>query len=149
MKKTIYTAIAITVFFLSSCSDDKGERNPYLLEAQFSFDINLNLPKYNGLTIPGNAVYIDDPTVGIRGILVINAGGSFYAWEASCPNHAPNDCSTMEIEGGTNCRCNCEDYEYSLFNGQMLNRPDTEERTYDLLFYQTQKSGSTLRVYNN
>ncbi|UGU14275.1 hypothetical protein LS482_11180 [Sinomicrobium kalidii] len=148
MRKTI-AIIALTVFIFCSCDSDTRERNPYLLETQFSYELNLNLPLYNSLNTPGNAVYVGTEGVGIKGIIVINTGGGFYAWEASCPNHAPNDCSTMTIKGGTNCKCSCEDYEYNLFNGQMLNRPDTEDRTYDLLFYQTQVSGSTVRVYNN
>ena len=150
MKTFIAVFSFCTVLFLVSCSDDKSARNPYLVELEFSYDVNLNLPLYNGLTTPGNAIYIGNEGVGLRGIFVINTGAGYYAWEASCPNHSPNECSTMEIKGGTNCICPCDDYEYNLFNGQMINRPeDTEERTYDLLFYQTQVSGNTIRVYNN
>ncbi|MGS2762395.1 Rieske (2Fe-2S) protein [Sinomicrobium sp. M5D2P9] len=149
MKTKMFATVLFLLFFICSCSDNSKDRNPYLLENEFSFDINMNLPLYNSLNTPGNSVYIGNEAVGIKGIFVINTGGGFYAWEASCPNHSPNDCSTMTIKGGTNCICPCEDYEYNLFNGQMLNRPDTEDRTYDLLFYQTQVSGSTVRVYNN
>ncbi|WP_461533600.1 Rieske (2Fe-2S) protein [Sinomicrobium sp.] len=150
MKLFISVLSFFAIFLFTSCSDDNRERNPYLVELEFSYDINLNLPLYNGLNTPGNAVHIANEGVGLRGIFVINTGAEYYAWEASCPNHSPNDCSTMEIKGGTNCVCPCDDYEYNLFNGQMINRPeDGEERTYDLLFYQTQVTGSTVRVYNN
>jgi nitrite reductase/ring-hydroxylating ferredoxin subunit len=78
---------------------------------------------------------------------VINAGFDFLALEASCPNHVPNNCSTMELDGQV-ARCACEGYEYSLFNGEQLNRPNDGQRYYDMLIYNTARSGSTVVISN-
>ena len=136
------------VFFAFACSNDTTNRNPYLQEIGFRFDMNLNLPLYSPLTNSGNAIYVNTNINGSRGIFVINtAFNNFMAWEASCPNHAPNDCSTMELNGQT-VTCPCEDYEYNLVTGQMMNRPDDGKRYYDLLNYRTRFAGSVLSVYN-
>lgn len=140
----------ILFIFLISCSSDSTNRNPYLQEVNFRFDLNLNLPLYNGLNNIGNPVYVGNDGVGTRGVFVMRAGLSgaqFVAWEASCPNHAPNTCSTMSIDG-QNVVCDCEGYTYNLFTGQQLDRPDDGGRYYDLLFYRATQSGNTVVISN-
>lgn len=140
--------VLIISVMLLACSHDGGSRNPYLPEIGFRFDINLNLPLYSPLTNTGNAVYIGTQGVGIRGAFVMNTGfGVFRAFETSCPNHSPNDCSTMELHGQT-ATCPCDDYEYSLFTGQMLNRPDDGARYYDMLEYRATQSGNVVVISN-
>ena len=138
----------IFIVFLLSCDNDRTNRNPFLQEIGFRFDVNLNLPLYSPLTNVGNAVYIGTQGVGTRGVFVINAGfDQFRAFEASCPNHAPNNCSTMELDGQT-ATCSCEGYEYSLFTGQQLNRPDDGNRYYDMLEYRASFNGNTVIISN-
>ncbi|MGX1928433.1 hypothetical protein [Flagellimonas sp. 2504JD4-2] len=140
----------ILLFFLLACSSDSTNRNPFLQEVNFRFEVNLNLPLYNNLNNIGNPVYIGNTGVGTRGVFVMRAGLSgaqYVAWEASCPNHAPNSCSTMTIDG-QNAVCPCEDYTYSLFTGQQLDRPNDGNRYYDLLFYRATQSGNTVTIFN-
>ena len=133
---------------LLSCSDDKGSGNPFLADINFSFDINLNLPLYSPLTNIGNAVYVGNAGVGVRGVFVINTGFElFRAFEASCPNHPPNTCSTMESTGQV-ATCSCEDYEYNLLTGQQLNRPDDGQQYYDMVEYRAVKSGDSVIISN-
>ncbi len=142
----IYTLVL--GFLVFACNNDSTNRNPYLQEIGFRFDMNLNLPLYSPLTNTGNSVYVGVEGVGIAGIFVINKGfNDFVALEASCPNHAPNDCSTMVLNGQT-ATCSCDDYEYSLFTGQMLNRPNDGKRYYDMLIYRHRYGGNILSVYN-
>jgi nitrite reductase/ring-hydroxylating ferredoxin subunit len=145
MRNALYILI-ITV--LLSCSNDSGRRNPYLNEIGFRFDLNLNLPLYSPLTNTGNAVFVGARGVGIRGVFVINTGFNvFRAFEASCPNHAPNSCSTMELDGQT-AVCPCDDYEFSLFTGQQLNRPDDGNRYYNMLEYRATQNGNVVVISN-
>lgn len=133
--------------FLLSCSKDRTNRNPYLQEVRFQYEINLNLPLYSPLTNIGTVIYIGDRAVGTRGAFVMNTGSGFMAFEASCPNHAPNECSTMALNGQM-ARCSCEGYEYSLFTGQMLNRPNDGKRYHDMLYYQATSSGNIVIISN-
>lgn len=145
--KTTIVAILFFAFIMVSCSNDTSDRNPYLNEQNFTFEINLNLPLYGSLSTPGNAVYVGNNNVGLRGIIVFNSGfGSFFAWEASCPNHTPNSCSTMTIEGGVTAVCSCEDYTYSLSNGVPLT--DTTEKLHSLLNYRVDVNGNILVISN-
>lgn len=133
---------------LISCDTDRTNRNPFLQEIGFRFDINLNLPLYSSLTNTGSAVYINSAEVGTRGAFVINAGfDQFRAFEASCPNHVPNDCSTMSLNGQI-VKCACENFEYNLFTGQQLNRPDDGNRYYDMLEYNTSFQGNVVVISN-
>ena len=146
MKRTI-TVLLFLAFIIASCNKDTSNRNPYLTEQSFKFEINLNLPLYGSLSTPGNAVYVGNNNVGLKGIIVFNSGfGTFFAWEASCPNHAPNSCSTMTIEGGVTAVCSCEDYTYSLSNGVPLT--DTDEKLHSLLNYRVDVNGNILIVSN-
>ncbi len=136
------------LFLILACSNDRTNRNPYLQEIGFRFDANLNLPLYSPLTNLGSAVLVQSEGIGTRGVFVINAGiDQFRAFEASCPNHAPNTCSTMTLSGQV-VTCSCEEYQYSLFTGQLLNRPDDANRYYDLLEYRATLSGNTVIISN-
>lgn len=133
--------------FLLACNNDQGQRNPYLQEIGFRFEINLNLPLYSPLTNAGNAVYIGAQGVGIRGVFVMNTGFTYRVFEASCPNHSPSPCSTTELNGQT-AICSCEGFEYSLFTGQQFSIPDDGKRYFNMLEYQASQSGNIIVISN-
>ncbi len=133
---------------LLACSNDRSNRNPYLQEIVFRFDLNLNLPLYSPLSNDFNVVYVGSSGVGTRGAFVINVGfDQFRAFEASCPNHAPNDCSTM-ILNGLVATCPCEDYEYTIVTGQLQNKPQDGNRYYDMLEYRATYNGGVVVISN-
>ncbi|MGB3143681.1 MAG: hypothetical protein WBB24_06210 [Maribacter sp.] len=145
MKRIFGLFLLLSIF---SCSNDGTNRNPYLQEVGFRFDANLNLPLYSPLTNIGSAVQVLTEGVGTRGVFIINSGfDQFRAFEVSCPNHAPSSCSTMSLNGQV-VTCSCEGYEYNLFSGQFLNRPEDGNRYYDLLEYRANLSGNTVIVTN-
>lgn len=144
--KRIFLLLVIAVF--CACETERTNRNPFLQELGFRFDINLNLPLYSPLTNTGNAVLITQDGVGTKGVFVVNTGfNQFRAFEASCPNHVPNDCSTMDFSGQV-ATCSCEDYDYSLFTGQQLNRPGDGNRYYDMLEYRANFGGNSVLISN-
>ncbi len=132
---------AFLVLIITSCSstDDDNQRNPNLLDINFS--TQLGPIQVLDLEIPSNPIYV--PNGGIRGFFVINTGSGIIAWEASDPNHAPNNCSQMMIDG-INVICSCEDYSYNLFTGQS----NVEVLQYTLLPYRVSVSGNTITVFN-
>lgn len=145
MNTFLTLGLALVLF---SCSTDRTDRNPYLQEVGFTFELNLNLPLYSDLNSIGNPIYVGNAGVGTRGAYVIKSGlDSYYAFEASCPNHVPNSCSTMELDG-QNVVCPCEGYTYSLFTGQQLDRPNDGQRYYDLLFYRATLRGNSVILSN-
>ncbi len=140
-------ALLLALVFLA-CDNNTQNRNPFLQEVRFNFELNLNLPLYTNLNNIGNPVYVGNAGVGTRGAFVMKTGpDSFMAYEASCPNHAPNDCSTMTIDG-QNVVCSCEEYTYNLFFGQQLDRPDNGNRFFNLLAYRATQSGNSVLISN-
>ena len=137
---------ALLFLLLMGCSRENLERNPYLPELQFSVPINLNLPEYNALLFAGGSHFL--PQYGHKGILIFNLNGNSYtAWEASCPNHLPNDCSRTQVVGVL-AECTCEGYQYSLATGQLLNPDAALSSPYSMVFYNTVLRGNTLVISN-
>ena len=138
----------VLLIFLISCNSDSTNRNPFLQEVNFRFELNLNLPLYNDLNNIGNPVYVGNSGVGTRGAFVIKSGlDTYVAFEASCPNHTPNNCSTMTIDG-QNVVCSCEDFTYNLITGQQLDRPDDGNRNNDMIFYRATQRGYIVTISN-
>lgn len=144
IKNTFY--LSLLFILLLSCSREPLERNPYLPELRFSIPINLSLPQYDNLRFTGGTILL--PNYGHKGIIVFNLNGNSYlAWEASCPNHLPNDCSQTQLVGVL-AQCSCEEYQYSLATGQLLNPDESLTTPYSLVMYQAILRGNTLEVSN-
>lgn len=143
LRKPIFSLLLFC--FLFSCSPDDNERtdNPYLIEENFRFVVNLNLPEYNNLNFPGNsyATY----NYGINGVVVYNVNNNqFTAFELSDPNHPLQDCSTLTVRGVL-ASCNCPDGNtYNVITGEIMEG----QAQYTLKPYRIRKSGNVLEVYN-
>ncbi|WP_310557429.1 hypothetical protein [Flavobacterium sp.] len=140
MKPSIFVFLA---FLMLNCQKDTVvNNNPYLPNYNFSFIINTSLPLYNSLQFPGNPILITSAGAGLKGIIVMNAGVNDYrAFEASCPNQYPSNCSQLIING-INAKCPCDDKEYSLYTGLGTGV------LYPLKQYRVEVVGANLRVYN-
>ncbi len=136
----------ILLFFLIGCSTEPLERNPFLPAMRFSIPINLSLPQYDNLRFAGGSMLL--PNYGHKGIIVFNLNGNSYlAWEASCPNHLPSSCSQTQIVGVL-AQCTCEDFQYSLATGQLINPAEGQNTDYSMLMYQAILRGNTLEISN-
>ena len=103
----------------------------------------MSLALYTPLQFPANPVRINQAGIGINGIIVMNTGSGYTAFEASCPNQPLTSCSGLTIDG-INAVCNCDQVSYSLFTG--LSSADVQ---YPLKPYRVQViSDSVIRVYN-
>ncbi|HJS00467.1 MAG TPA: hypothetical protein VJ780_05995 [Flavobacterium sp.] len=138
--KKIGLIFVITMTILS-CSDEFNNKNPYLPNYTFSTTIDTNLPAYSNLKYVSNAVYINGPGIGVRGIYVFNTGSGFNAFDAACPNQSLSDCSTMTLNG-INVVCPCDEEEYNLFSGQ------STHKQYPLKQYRVEVNANIIRVYN-
>ena len=128
------------------CGKTPLQRNPYLVDLRFQRELNLSLPLYNSLNFVGGSILIRD--LGINGVIVFNLNGTtFLAWEATCPNHLPQACSVLSITGVL-AECSCEQFQYSLATGQLLNPTEALNPPHGLLFYQVQNFNGTLRITN-
>jgi len=139
MKKIIY--ITFILFLIFSCAKQSEYSNPYLDDVSFSIEINMDLPEYQSLKFANNSVLVYN--VGIKGAIVFNTGSGYVAYEASDPNHYPDDCSQMQPNQFT-CKCECEGNQYSLYTGQLVEGSGQ----YNLKAYRISQTGNKLRITN-
>lgn len=135
--KRFLTLLLLPLLF--ACDDSFNNDNPYIEDYSFTFDLNLSLPSYSVLTIPGNGVYISG--YGEKGVIVFYTGSAYNAFDAACPNQAVTSCSTMYIDG-INAICQCDDAEYNLYTGQ------AQGMEYPMKSYRVQTGQGYIRVYN-
>ncbi|MCK0107980.1 hypothetical protein MWU58_01615 [Flavobacteriaceae bacterium S0825] len=143
MKKPIYCFL-FTLLLVSCSKSNINDRNcRFLLNIGVNTTINMSVFPYSSLEFVSNSVYV--PNAGNGGIIVTNSGTGFLAWDASDPNHSPNTCSRLEINGleGT---CGCSDANvYSLITGQPLSDPDLN---CGLKAYRVEQNGNELIISN-
>ena len=140
--RKIFLVLLITVF---SCSKNEIVRNPNFSTVKFNIAVNLNLPSNDNLRFTGGSTRLAQG--GINGILLFNLNGTYFAWEASCPNHPIRSCSRLDIKGVL-AECGCEGYQYSLAIGQLLNPEESTKNPYPMLPYRVNQSGNTLYISN-
>jgi nitrite reductase/ring-hydroxylating ferredoxin subunit len=137
MKKIWFFILSVSILF--SCSEnDTNNKNPYIPNYTVNFTIDMNLPAYSNLKYVSNGVII--PSYGAKGVIVFNAGNSYNAFDAACPNQELTSCTAMTISG-INAVCSCDEAQYSLFTG-------LGEKKYPLKQYRVEVSGSVIHVYN-
>lgn len=115
----------------------------YLLNIGVNEVVNMNLPQYSALLFTSNAVFV--PSAANSGLIIINAGTGYLAWDAADPNHIPNSCGTLTVDGVVGV-CGCDDgNSYSLFTGQPMQNPSL---SCALKSYPVTQSGNTLYISN-
>lgn len=134
--------LSLIFLLMSSCSKEEWRRsNPYIPELAVQLKINTDLPAYTKLQYPGNALLVYG--YGVNGIIIINTGTTFLAYEATCANHQVTSCSALELVG-VEAHCTCEDaLEYNLYLGIAKTAAQ-----YPLLQYRVYQNGSELMITN-
>ena len=145
-KLNLQTLRLLLITLLLSCGGEDDTRlinNPYLNPVPVSLNLNLNLPQYNPLKYPGNFVVLNNQ--GIGGVVIYNVNNSLYtAFDLSDPNHSPNNCSTMTLQGVV-ATCQCADNNsYDLVTGGH----QSESQAYPMLPYRAQRNGDVLVITN-
>ncbi len=143
MKKFLFPALVL-IFLSCENDDDVNRDNPFLIDPLVNMQLDLSLPQYNALNFSGNSIEIN--TQGIKGIVVYCISDEQYvALELSDPNHAPNDCSRMTIDGiEATCPCTSDSHKYNIITGQHLSDPNL----YPMQRYNAQRNGNVITITN-
>ena len=109
----------LLIVLICNCSSNINDsRCNFLLNLDIYYEVNLNLPQYSDLNFVSNSVYI--PDVGNGGVIVVNAGTGFLAWDASDPNHEILPCSILNINGLEATSSCAQQHTDSLRTGQSI-----------------------------
>jgi len=118
MKFGSFRLLLLIIFIFSCSSNINDSRCNLLLNLDIYYEVNLNLPQYSDLNFVSNSVYV--PDVGNGGIIIVNSGTGFLAWDASDPNHEILPCSILNINGLEATSSCAQQNTYSLITGQSL-----------------------------
>jgi len=115
MKKIVVLLLIISFY---QCADNR-ENNNILPFVAVNETINLNLPQFINLQVPGGWSYSNG---GLKGIIIYNVNGTqFKAFERASP-HLPisQTCSQMMVNNGIKMISPCDDSEFSILDGSPL-----------------------------
>ena len=139
--KAVKFYFIIGLLLVSGCAKNNiDNRCNYLLNLDIYYEINLNLPQYSELNFISNSVYI--PNVGNGGIIVVNSGSGYLAWDAADPNRTNLPCSVLTISGLEATSSCAEQNTYSLITGQSIG----VALTCSLKPYRVESSGNILII---
>ena len=118
MKFGSFRLLLLIILIYSCSSNINDSRCNFLLNLDIYYEVNLNLPQYSDLNFVSNSVYV--PDVGNGGIIIVNSGTGFLAWDASDPNHEILSCSILNINGLEATSSCAQQNTYSLITGQSV-----------------------------
>ncbi len=114
MKKILLLLISLSFFY---CDGNKQD-NTILPYASVNETVDLNLPEFINLNIPGGWAYT---TGGLKGLIIYNINGTeFKAFERAAPHLPISSCSQMIIQNSIKMVCPCDDSKFNILNGQPL-----------------------------
>ncbi len=138
IKKVIF--LLLTVLFLS-CTES-GNNNGCFPFVSVNETINLELPQYIDLNVPGGWAYAPG---GLQGLIIYNLNGvQFKAYDRLCPGENISSCSQMIVDSNLRMLCQCDNSEYNILNGAPLNGEDCLANEYLV----ENLNGSILRIIN-
>lgn len=139
--------IFLTIGLTIGCSEDDGQKNCNP-EYNVYASINLSLPLYSDLQNPNGWAYVQGEGTGTRGIIVVNTGNGFKAYDRNAPHICPNPTSTLEVLGDIKIICPFDGAEWILLTGQPLQNSEgfTPNRTPRI--YQTSFQAGVLTIFN-
>lgn len=107
---------------------------------------NISLPAYSSLNNPGGYYeFPADGSNGSRGIIVVNTGTSYKAYDRNAPHICPGANTTLEVQDNIQIVCPEDDAAWILTSGQPLN--DATEGK-NLIQYYVSVSGTSIVIGN-
>lgn len=138
--------IMIALFFSGiciSCNDDDSTVNCFP-DVNVAAQYNLSLPSFANLNFPNGYVILEpDGTNGSRGMIIVNTGNGFNAYDRNAPHICPSDNTTLTVQDEIRIVCPADGAEWVLRTGQPLN--DQTNGRSPRRFY-TSVSGNILTV---
>jgi len=136
--------VLILFFSIASCRDNTGQDN--VPEVFVDITLQLSLPTFNNLTIPGSWTYV---TGGSRGIIVYAlASDDHVAFDRHCPYQVDgfHRVSVQDTLGTVAVDIDNCGSKFSIISGDVLQDP----AILPLKQYQTEyfPASNTLRIYN-
>ncbi|PWE00973.1 Rieske (2Fe-2S) protein [Marinilabilia rubra] len=124
MKRFVHPfAFILIIFALESCGDAVRDEFP---KSRFIGYFNLNYPEYSKSVFTATRD-MDGRRVGVNGLVIYNAGATYYAFDLMCPYEKEISCSvTVDIEEDPSiaeCECCGSKFLIASPNGELIEGP--------------------------
>ncbi|MDO5510024.1 MAG: hypothetical protein Q4F57_04960 [Weeksellaceae bacterium] len=127
LKKNIILAL-ISFMVLTSCNMDEGYTS-CLPRMEVNAVYSLLMPYFAPLNSPmGYVVLPSDGTNGTQGMIIINTGNGFRAYDRNAPHLCPDTNTVLIVEDDLKIVCPADGAEWLLLTGEPLNN-QTQGRT--------------------
>ncbi|QOR74497.1 hypothetical protein IMZ16_03415 [Cruoricaptor ignavus] len=140
----ILKLLIFSLLTLNSC-DEREHTVSCFPNVPVNISLNLNLPAYYQLQNAGGWIYVDAALAGTRGLIVINSGNAYHAYDRNAPHICPADDTTLQVVENIKIRCPKDGAEWILLTGQ----PNNQAAKKPLKIYRTAYDAATktLSVY--
>lgn len=132
--KTILNKVLLVSFilFISACRSDDGAVS-CVPNAVVNRTVNLSLPLYANLNNPGGWIYLDGYSAGTRGLIIVNTGNGFKAYDRNAPHICPTAKSTLYVKDDIKIMCDEDESEWILISGQPIKTANRAPRTFKVI----------------
>ena len=143
MKSILYLTFAVvlssTIFIQCGKNQDRA------FYPSIDEYVNITLPQYSALQVPGGWAYVNG---GFKGILIYaKGGGEFIAYDRNCTYEEANSCGKITVSSDNILvDCTCDGSQYNIYDGSVNKSP----ASLSLKVYNTSfnSGNNTLRIYN-
>lgn len=132
--KTILNSVSFVFIILTllNCQSDDGTVS-CVPSYTISKSINLSMPLYVNLNNPGGWIYLEGINTGSRGLIVVNTGVGYKAYDRNAPHICPTGKSTIYVKDNLKMVCEEDGSEWILTTGQPTKVANRSPRTYQVI----------------
>ncbi|TNE78933.1 MAG: hypothetical protein EP332_12695 [Bacteroidetes bacterium] len=113
MRKFALLFSVIGLLLLEACQPDNGVTGEAIPNVPVNITVNLDLPNYTNLKIPGAFMYFEG---GARGVVVIhNYDGDYYAFDRNCSFQPSSLCAQLWVDSTVTTQMKCGSYSNGVF----------------------------------
>ncbi|MBQ0148289.1 MAG: hypothetical protein KBS93_07595 [Flavobacteriaceae bacterium] len=120
------------ILTLLNCQSDDGTVS-CVPSYTISKSINLSMPLYVNLNNPGGWIYLEGINTGSRGLIVVNTGVGYKAYDRNAPHICPTGKSTIYVKDNLKMVCDEDGSEWILTTGQPTKVANRSPRTYQVI----------------
>ncbi len=141
--KIIKIIVFLPIFTFFACGNDDAEFLGCIPDSTINISLNLNLAAYQNLQQAGGWIYYSGALAGNRGLIIVNTGTGYTAYDRNAPHICPTSQSTLEVESDILIVCPEDGAQWILTSGEPVEIADRAPIRYFAIL-----SGTTLNVYN-
>lgn len=136
----------ISLFFLPlvflSCPE-KSTNIDCVPTSQINVSIDISLASYQALQVNGGWIYYSGNLAGTRGLIVVNTGSGYKAYDRNAPHICPGSNTTLIVKDDILIKCPSDGAEWILSTGQPVSIASRSPYSY-----YTSINGNILRITN-